>query len=150
MLPSPKQTILALVLAAAIIVATGNVIGFFTSSFVERAWRDANQTFAWIGAGINLLAQLAAIVVIRFLHRRLAGGRSEILGTALLAAIAYTLIALLAAVYNAALTPLLIAISNAAQTDLQWLLIIAGVVIPTAVAAAIIFVSSRGPHAAHS
>src|SRR5262249_15758029 len=149
-LPRRSVVIWAAVVSSTCILAVGLVVGYVTFPLVKRVWQDANTALSWFALVINLAAQLLAVWIIYALFRRSSGRRAEILRLAVVFALGYVAVALLATAYGAAATPLAIFASNSANIDSSWTLMLSTIVVPVAIAAGVLVFVPRGEHAAQS
>jgi hypothetical protein len=89
--PSAGTTMLAGLLAAAIVIATGALFSFATRALVVSAWKVAALR-AWLPLAVNLLTHVVAILLAVILMKRLSGGRASLLRWTVLLMIGYTVI----------------------------------------------------------
>jgi hypothetical protein len=148
--PSFVAIVVSGILATAILLAVGTVIGIGAKAVVMSVWTNHNAGLGWLTLVVNLVTHVAAIALCVFLMKRLSGRRAELLRLSILLLIGYTVIVFFSTLFQQIGTPALVVVSNATQSDLRLLSFIVWFGVPAAIAFAILAFAGRADHSTRS
>jgi hypothetical protein len=147
--PSAGMTVLASVLATAILIAVGAVFSFGTRALVMSAWK-IDVLRGWLPLGLNLITHVVAIVLAVILMKRFSGRRAALARWTIVLMIGYAVIVFFVALFHQIGTRILVVLSNATQASLPLLSFTVWVGVPVAIAITVLFFAGRTSHSTRS
>ncbi len=149
-LPSVSAAALAGLLATAMILAVGALLGIGANALVTSVWKSNNAGLGWLVIVLNLVSHAAAIALAVILMKLLSDRRAELLRLTIVMMIGYAVIVFFSTLFQQIGTPALVAASNATQSSLRLLSFIMWFGIPAAIAVVILTVAGRADHSRRS
>jgi hypothetical protein len=141
--PSAGAAALAGLLATAMLLAVGTLVGACANALVTNVWKNPSSGMGWLVIVVNLVSHAAAIALAVILMKRFSGRRAQLLRLTILLMIGYAVIVFFSTLFQQMGTPVLIAVSNATQSGLRLLSFIVWFGVPAAIAAAILAFAGR-------
>jgi hypothetical protein len=136
--PSVGSAALAGLLATAMLLSVGTLVGIGARALATTVWKNQNAGLGGLVIVVNLVSHATAIVLAVLLMKLFSGRRAEVLRLAILLMIGYAVIVLLSTVFQEIGTPVLIAGRNETQISLRLLSFIVWFAVPAVIAFAIL------------
>ena len=141
--PPAGSAALAGLLATAMLIAVGTLVGAGARALAANVWKNQNAGSGWLVLVVNLVSHAAAIALAVILMKRFSGRRSELLRLTILLMAGYAVIVLFSTLFQQIGTPLLIAVGSAAPGDLRLLSVIVWFAVPAVIAFGILAFSGH-------